>query len=154
MSFNFKHGARELTVAGDSQEYGRVIWIAQQETNRSRIIHFIDIESGKIVQNDQSEDIILIIDKDITFTVCGPHIIEQWPVEKYSGIHFWRIEFNGEYWSLKKLYIKFPQELLDDVQVGSFVDVNVIAETQVLFLWRKNGTYSNPQAILRDYIVN
>ena len=41
---------RELTVAGDSQEYGRTIWIAQREGEDGDLeINFIDVKTGETV---------------------------------------------------------------------------------------------------------
>lgn len=139
-------------MAGDTQNFGRAIWIAQQETSDTYHLHFIDIESGKIVK-DLTLDRFDGRKRPLEYTVCGPHVIQQSTVEKFGGMHLWRIDWNGTAWSLRKHFVAYPAEILEDVPDDSYVDVNVVAETQILFLWRKSS-YSCPQAILRDYLLN
>ena len=87
------------------------------------------------------------------WTVCGPHILMEPPIGfSRESLYFQRIEWNGEKWSLKRLVLDYPAEAISDLSDDSRVDVTVVAETQVLFLWRKSS-YSKPRAILRDYLI-
>ena len=97
----------------------------------------------------------LELDKNCEFQLCGPHVILRNSGEK---VKFWRIDWNGQNWSLELLSIPYPTELIEDCDGEPEADVVVIAETQVLFLWRGKfqgqKSYRNPRAILRDYLVN
>jgi len=149
---------RELTVAGDSQEFGRTIWMAQRAGEGGDLeINFIDVQTGETVLKPLQFNTISGSHhwniRDSEFTVCGPHILIEPPTDfGREALYFKRVEWNGEEWSLKRCSLLYPDEALADLSDDSRVDVTVVAETQVLFLWRKSS-YSKPRAILRDYLI-
>ena len=97
----------------------------------------------------------LELERKCEFHLCGPHVILKNPGK---NLNFWRIDWNGEQWSLELLTIPFPAELIDDCDGDPEADVTVIAETQVLFLWRGkfqgHKSFRNPRAVLRDYLIH
>ena len=170
---------RELTVVGDSQIYGREVWLAQTTEKRS------GIRTVKVFDLADSEQpkLVIPIDKGVEFTVCGPHLLLRKDDEKIVaksidevGIEFIRIEFDTLRWYYKvslqflkchqstfqKCFLPYPAEAVEDCKIlhnrnsihCNYVDMDVVAETQVLFAWSvvENGLRV-PKAVLRDFIV-
>ena len=164
---------RELTVVGDSMIYGQEVWIAHCVSKQREVLKVfpLDGESTKPV-------IRLKIPKSQAVTVCGPHILlrrrfrPDEDLEPFKdciegeanfGIRFVRLEYNGETWFWKECFVTYPRQAIEDLDFMSsasikrcqYVDVEVVAETQVLFSWqvRNDNGDAMPKSVIRDYLV-
>ena len=113
---------RELTVIGDSQKYGREVWIAQLVEKRTNKLRLKIFDLGGI----STEPVLVIdIDPDKEIICCGPHLILR-PKNNYDkfqadnkdgiGIHFIRIEFDTLRWYWKKCFAKYPDQAIEDLK--------------------------------------
>ena len=117
----FWQSYRELTVIGDSQNYGREVWIAQLVEKRTKKLRLKIFDLG-----GTSVEPVLIIDiePDKEIICCGPHLILrpkngvnlQADSKDEIGIHFIRIEFDTLNWFWKKCFAKYPDQAIEDLK--------------------------------------
>ena len=103
---------RELTVVGDSQQYGEEVWLAQVTNKRSKRKR---VKVYSLAEPNQPK-LIIEIKRDIELSVCGPHLLLRSTNDDQDGTHmnvprneiginFIRIEFNTLTWFYRSCFV-------------------------------------------------